>query len=480
MGNTENDEGGIEDIKTVDQAKIVGIIFSNKKSSSEIKENWESKIDKIKSIIKFWMKRNLTYIGKIQVIKTFLLSQLVYIMQGTSLPTKILDEINVIFHRFIWKKDNIETRANERIKRTVLSNNKNKGGLEMINIHNFQKSFLINWGCRLLMENNQEWTFIPNFFLHELGGSIVLKSKIKIEDFKGIEKVKSNFWKNVIQAWIENNSYKNEVSKYDPINNNCMITMNNKSIFNETLIKNNILIVNDMLKDGSLITLREFENKIVHGTSNLIDYLTIKTAISKILNTLQIKNEDRFKEIEISKLNRKKNYVLLKTNEICQCENFWENKLNKKLHEDIWKNIFLDTKETKLQEIQWKIVHNIFPNNIILNRMKIKESETCEICGEKEFTEHLFYNCERVALFWKRISVMLSLKFNLKLNLTEYLVIFGMEHNDNPFNLTQTQRRYINEIILIGKLAIIKSKPLRSDISIVFERECRIRNKELL
>ena len=154
--------------------------------------------------------------------------------------------------------------------------------------------------------------------------------------------------------------------------------------------------------------------------------------------------------------------------------------MNKKLHEDIWKNIFLDTKETKLQEIQWKIVHNIFPNNIILNRMKIKESETCEICGEKEFTEHLFYNCKRVALFWKRISVMLSLKFNLKLNLTEYLVIFGMEHNDNPFNLTQTQRRYINEIILIGKLAIIKSKALRSDISIVFERECRIRNKELL
>ena len=482
MGKKENDEGGLEEIKPVDKAKIVGIVFSNKKSASELEENWVSKIEKIKSIVKSWMKRNLTYIGKILVVKTFLLSQLVYIMQGIVLPTKILDEINVIFHRFIWKKDNIQNRANERIKRTVLSNHKNKGGLGMINIHNFQKSFLINWGCRVLSENNLEWTIIPKFFLKELGGSNVFNSKTNIKDFKGLEKVENVFWKNVVQTWIENNIYDKKITKNDPINNNCMITLNNNIIFNEKLIKNGVLTINDMLSDDRIITMREFENKVGPDTNNLMDYVTVKAAISKAMNLLQLSvaAENKFKKIQITKLNRKKIFELLKQEETCQCETFWERKLNKKLHVDIWKNIFKDTKEIKLQELQWKIVHNIFPTNIILNRMHIKETENCDFCGEKEFTEHLFFNCKRVEWFWKEISTLLSLKLKKKIRLTEYSVLLGIELDDNSDNLTQTQRRYINEIIMIGKLAIIKSKALKCDLKITFEKESRIRNINFL
>ena len=85
MGNTLSDENFIEGIELTNKVKIVGIIFANDKAANEIKENWEARIAKIKTIIKSWMKRNLTIIGKIQVIKTFILSQFVYIMQSISL-----------------------------------------------------------------------------------------------------------------------------------------------------------------------------------------------------------------------------------------------------------------------------------------------------------------------------------------------------------------------------------------------------------
>ena len=54
--------------------KILGIYFSNELSASNIKDNWEDKLNKCKQIITQWEKRNLSLIGKIHVVKTFLLS----------------------------------------------------------------------------------------------------------------------------------------------------------------------------------------------------------------------------------------------------------------------------------------------------------------------------------------------------------------------------------------------------------------------
>ena len=140
------------------------------------------------------MKRKLTYIGKIQVIKTFLLSQLVYIMQGIYIPDEVLEEINVLFYRFIWKKENIDKKANERVKRIILCNNKDKGGLEMINLHDFQASFLINWAKKLLLETGEAWTCIPTHFLSNVGGCHVFKSKISTGELKGSDEIKNKFW----------------------------------------------------------------------------------------------------------------------------------------------------------------------------------------------------------------------------------------------------------------------------------------------
>ena len=127
MGNLELLQDQTEGIEVKKEAKIVGVIFSKYKSASDINENWEGRINKIKKIIKDWLKRKLTIIGKIQVVKTFLLSQFVYIIQSLSLKRKVLDEINTIFYRFIWNKKSVDTKACERIKRNVLCSTKQGG-----------------------------------------------------------------------------------------------------------------------------------------------------------------------------------------------------------------------------------------------------------------------------------------------------------------------------------------------------------------
>ena len=142
-----------------------------------------------------------------------------------------------------------------------------------------------------------------------------------------------------------------------------------------------------------------------------------------------------------------------------------------------WKYIFVDTKETKLQELQWKIVHNIFPTNIILNRMKIKDSENCDICGEKDFIEHYFFKCERVNLFWKDVSCIISTRIDRQINLNETSVLLGIEQDKKYQDLNNAQRIYINETLMVGKLSVVKSRTMGYNIYQSFHKEINIRPK---
>ena len=100
-------DGGL-DLDWVKQIKILGIYFSNNSSASQIDMNWIPRINTIKHLISNWEKRNLGLLGKICVIKVFLLSQFVFVMQSISLPDKVTNEINTLFFRFLWRKKRLQ------------------------------------------------------------------------------------------------------------------------------------------------------------------------------------------------------------------------------------------------------------------------------------------------------------------------------------------------------------------------------------
>ena len=65
--------------KVADKIKIIGIHFEHDKMANEIENNWNSKLERLQSIIKDWRKRDLCIQGKVIVVKSFLVSQLVYV-----------------------------------------------------------------------------------------------------------------------------------------------------------------------------------------------------------------------------------------------------------------------------------------------------------------------------------------------------------------------------------------------------------------
>ena len=103
-----------------------------------IRLNYYPLIQKVKTQLNIWSQRNISLYGKITVIKTFALSQLVYILSVLPSPDSIsskksdpneCDFFNVIeriLYEFIWggaKKD--------KIKRSTLLKSYEEGGLKM-------------------------------------------------------------------------------------------------------------------------------------------------------------------------------------------------------------------------------------------------------------------------------------------------------------------------------------------------------------
>lgn len=71
---------------------------------------------------------------------------------------------------------------------------------------------------------------------------------------------------------------------------------------------------------------------------------------------------------------------------------FWYQKFNIRIDESFWSLYRNATKEVRLIELQWKIPHNIYPTNILLNKRKVTETDTCTYCNNIIDYRELFFS----------------------------------------------------------------------------------------
>ena len=111
--------------------------------------NYKEKMDQMNNTLSSWKHRRFTLMGKIQVIKSLAASQLTYILAPLVTNHKIIKEINDIFYRFLWNN------KGDKIKRSVMINDYESGGLKMIDISSFNKSLKTTWIKKYLDESNR-------------------------------------------------------------------------------------------------------------------------------------------------------------------------------------------------------------------------------------------------------------------------------------------------------------------------------------
>ena len=152
--------------------------------------NVEEKIENlIKKTDDYWRLRLLTLLGKVTVIKSLLASQLVYIL--TPLPThrKLLEEINRILFSFLWDG------RGERIKRSEMINDYEKGGLKMLDIKTFNGSLKSIWIKKYLdIKNTGKWKLVFDFYLAKHSGKKLFAGNLNLEDVRYLN-IKEDFLK---------------------------------------------------------------------------------------------------------------------------------------------------------------------------------------------------------------------------------------------------------------------------------------------
>ena len=133
---------------TVGKIQILGIIIpTNGKYEDLIKLNYDEKKLKIKNIIQSWSKRSLTLFGKVTIIKSLIVPQLTYLLSVLPNPGQdymYLKDIDSLIFNFLW--DN----KPPKIKREVILQKTNQGGLNITDIYTYSKSVKFQWVKKLL------------------------------------------------------------------------------------------------------------------------------------------------------------------------------------------------------------------------------------------------------------------------------------------------------------------------------------------
>ena len=122
----------------------------------------DGKDGNIKRIINAWEKRNLSIVGKVCIITTFFISQLVYVMQALVVPYSVLTQVNRLLFRFLWRKKDCNRKAFEKVKRNVVCSDLENGGLGMTDLKPMQTTFLLQWAGRLCQAQAlDKWSHVP-------------------------------------------------------------------------------------------------------------------------------------------------------------------------------------------------------------------------------------------------------------------------------------------------------------------------------
>jgi Reverse transcriptase (RNA-dependent DNA polymerase) len=120
-------------IQNATSVKINGIIFNTDKDAMA-NENYDVMAQKMHKHFLEWSKRSLSILGKIQIIKTFGLSQYLYSLAVIELTQAQWKEINTQVAKFIWNKNYVGNRAPNRFSNLILFKPVVHGGFGMLQL----------------------------------------------------------------------------------------------------------------------------------------------------------------------------------------------------------------------------------------------------------------------------------------------------------------------------------------------------------
>ena len=447
--------------------RYLGVQFSlNTRSLYEL--NFVPKLTQIQQTLNCWRSRSLSSIGKVTVIKSLLLPQLLYLFSVLciSIPKSFFKRLNTIFFKFIWNG------GNDRVKRAYLCIDYTNGGLRMVDAEAFSKAQKLVWTKHLLDPNYSGfWKHLENTVL----------TKFNANDSQLLWKTSApecvlNTLKNcqlaeTIRVWY---LYRNKIKtnlghdKYflqDPIWYNQNVRLKTKRYFYyhdwHTL---GISTLADLYRGHNF--LKTFEDLVLEYNVSIKDRRKYNSLMNGILidwfynpPQVQVTIFDRIVEFLFDSVKiTKSSYIIFRSQENpVNAGNFWIEALDVDVDDIDWASIhdsnFNSTIETQMRAFYFKIFHRAICTNQFLHKIGKTDSPLCYFCQKStESYIHMFCECDKVCPLWDNLSTFIDKKCGDNLDLSNFQKMFGMDL------LSSEHSRCINFLILYLKFYIYRCR----------------------
>ena len=239
--------------------------------------------------------------------------------------------------------------------------------------------------------------------------------------------------------------------------------------------------MSDFVNNNIILSFDAIERLLGPSASLLLEYITVRAAITHFLYSNENRTEQQVNNSPCNNKNamtaKSFRALIVKSKYVEPCAiRFWKNKFNVDITERAWNIPYLSTKESRLRELQWKILHNIYPTNILLLKMGLRESNVCLFCnGSIDFVEHFFFYCPNINKLWGYISDYISRLYDLKVTFNAKDVLIGIIDYEEK-GLSKDQGNVVNHLILIGKMIISKFKyGTALNLEIMLSKELQLR-----
>ena len=123
----------------LDRVKINGIwLLQDPKAREDV--NVQMRMDSTEKILKMWSTRQLSLLGRILIIKTFAISQFVFLLQSMKIWEPNLKKVERLFFKYLWNRNFSGNRAPERLKRSIMLTPMKYGGFGLMDIRDLSAS----------------------------------------------------------------------------------------------------------------------------------------------------------------------------------------------------------------------------------------------------------------------------------------------------------------------------------------------------
>lgn len=421
--------------------KTLGIHFSLN-TADLYNLNHKLKLKSIETTLNCWRARNLSLVGKICVIKTLLLPQLLYFFSVLciKIPKRFFKQLNSLLYKFIWNN------GSDRVRRQFLCNDFSQGGLRMIDPYTFSLAQKMLWVKLLLDDKYQSlwkvieisvqkrFSFKENLLWYANAPPCVL------------DKLSSSQLAESLQTWYLFREYFTKLEWDTPFSliGNCQCIWYNKNVRSKSKqyflyqnwLNNGIAFISDLLNPplpGSML----FEELILEYDIDPQERRKYNFLMKNIpedwLSYSEFTPDTIFEEIKRKLLasNKIPKYaygVMLKTSLPEKQFEYWDNFSESDIND--WEKIHLSnlksTNITRIRSFYFKLFHRAIALNNFLYKIKRKDSPDCVFCSSSPETYiHLFVECPVIKPIWDEIIHVMSKKMNQVVNPSIFEKMFG-------------------------------------------------------